>query len=88
MAWKIKVSAKAEKQLRKMDAPAAKRILKYLRETVQPAPKSTGKYLKGNLADFWRYRVGDYRIICTFEKDELLVLVLEIAHRREVCKKQ
>ncbi|MDA3850932.1 MAG: type II toxin-antitoxin system RelE/ParE family toxin [Spirochaetaceae bacterium] len=88
MAWKIKLSTNAEKQLRKLDKPTAKRILKYLRDTVKPDPKSVGKYLKGNLADLWRYRVGDYRVICTFENGELIVLVLEIGHRREIYKKK
>ena len=88
MAWKIEFSSRAEKQFRKLDKQIGRRILKYLKREVESNPKSVGKSLKGNLADFWRYRVGDYRLICTFEEDRLVVLVLEIAHRREIYNKK
>lgn len=88
MAWKINFSDRAEKQLRKLDKTIARRILKYLKENVESDPKAVGKYLKGNLADLWRYRVGDYRLICTFKHGELIVLVLEIGHRREIYDKK
>lgn len=88
MPWKIKFSDRAEKQLRKLDKATAKRILKYLKENVVSDPKAVGKYLKGNLADLWRYHIGDYRLICVFEHGELVILVLEIGHRREIYDKK
>lgn len=86
MAWKINFSDRAEKQLKKIDKPVVRRILKFLKTRVESDPKSTGKFLKGKLSDLWSYRVGDYRLICSFQDDELIVLVLEVGHRREVYK--
>lgn len=88
MAWTVRFSNKAEKALKKLDKSAVERILRFMKERVEPNPKTVGKYLKGNLSDFWRYRVGDYRLICTIEEDELIVLVVEIGHRKEVYKKK
>lgn len=86
MAWKIELSDRAEKQLRKLDKPIARRILGFLKKKVEKDPKSVGKYLKANLSDLWSYRVGDYRLVCSFEDDRLLVLVLEIGHRRDAYR--
>lgn len=49
--------------------------------------RAHGKALTGNLKGIWRYRVGDYRIFAEFEDDELIVLIFEVAHRREVYKR-
>lgn len=87
MAWRVELSTRAEKQLRKLDKQIVRRILSFLKTKVEPDPKSMGKYLKGNFSDLWSYRVGDYRLICTFEDDRLIILVLEIGHRREVYDK-
>lgn len=76
MAWKIELSGRAEKQLRKLDKQFIRRILTFLKKKVEPDPKSVGQYLKGNLSHLWSYRVGDYRLICSFEDDHLIVLVL------------
>ena len=65
------------KQLSKLDKPTARRIIDYLRETASGVdPRSRGKGLTGNLAGFWRYRVGNYRIIASIEDDELLILAI------------
>ena len=65
------------KQLSKLDKPTARRIIDYLRETASGVdPRSRGKGLTGNLAGFWRYRVGNYRIIASIEDDELLILTI------------
>ena len=50
-------------------------------------PRSTGKALAGNLAGLWRYRVGDYRIVCDIEDEVLLILVIDVAHRSKVYKR-
>jgi mRNA interferase RelE/StbE len=85
LAWQIEFTPEAEKQLAKIDRQPAKRIIHFLRERVAIAedPRRLGKALKGVLREFWRYRVGDYRIICRIEGDRLLVLVVRVAHRRE-----
>ena len=88
LAWQIEFTQEAEKQLSKIDRQSAKRILKYLRERIAPSdnPRSFGKALKGVLREFWRYRVGNYRIICRIEDNRMLVLVVRVAHRRGVYR--
>jgi len=85
--WKIKVSDTARKQLIKFERQIQRRILRFLRDRVEKNPYDIGTPLKSNLAGLWRYRVGDYRIICDIQKKILTVLVVRIGHRREVYKK-
>ena len=89
MAWNLELSPRAQQQLDKLDKTAARRIAKFLYERVGRLndPRQIGEPLQGTLSGFWRYRVGDYRIICTLEHDRLVVLVLRIGHRREVYKR-
>ena len=89
MAWKIELTATAVKQLGKLDKSAAKRITTFLKERLAPAedPRSGGKALKGSqLGTYWRYRVGDYRIICDIQDKALLILVVAIGNRRDVYR--
>ena len=89
MAWKIEISHGADQALSKLDPQHAKRILKFLRDRVAPLgnPRSIGKALKGSdLGEFWRYRVGDYRIICRIEDARLVVLVLRVADRKDIYR--
>lgn len=88
MAWQIEFTPEAEKQLSKIDRQSAKRIVKFLRERISPAenPRTYGKALRGVLREFWRYRVGDFRIICKIEDSRLLILLIGIAHRRDVYR--
>ena len=89
MAWKIELSLQADRELSKLDPPDARRILKFLSERVAKLdnPRIIGKALHGSrLGEFWKYRVGDYRLICKIEDDRLLVLVLRIGHRREIYR--
>lgn len=88
MAWTIEYAETAKKQLRKMDKSAARRIVDFMDERVGPIddPRSLGKALKGPLGDLWRYRVGDYRVLCDIQDGVLTVLVLQIGNRREVYR--
>jgi mRNA interferase RelE/StbE len=88
MTWKVEFDPAARKELRKLDPPVAKRILKYLHEYVGNLddPRSIGKALKGNLDDFWRYDIDDWRIIVSIKDDKLTILAVRIGHRREVYK--
>lgn len=89
MAWTIEVSEKAVRALRKMDKQVARRIRDELAEIAKlEDPRSRGKALVGNLAGLWRYRVGDYRIVCDIEDGVLVILVVDVAHRREVYKRR
>ncbi len=75
--------------MKKLDRHVAKRIIAKLREISQlEDPRSTGKALVGNLAGLWRYRVGDYQIVCDIEDEVLLILVVDVAHRSKVYKRR
>ena len=86
MIWKIEFEEKARKSLKKLDKTIETQILKYLKKVVSnnANPKSFGKPLVANLSGLWRYRVGDYRIICNIQDDILLILVIDIDHRSEI----
>jgi mRNA interferase RelE/StbE len=88
LAWTIEVSVAAERQLSKMDRAIAKRVTRYLIERVGGTnnPRALGKPLQGNLQSYWSYRVGDYRLICEIQDHHLVVLVIDIGHRREVYR--
>jgi mRNA interferase RelE/StbE len=89
MAWNVEVSPRAQRQLDELDKPVARRISRFLYERVGKLddPRQIGERLQGTLSDFWRYRVGDYRLICSLENDRLVVLVLRIGHRRDVYER-
>ncbi len=84
--WTIEFDDRARRELRKLDSKTQQEILRYLRERIAGSadPKQFGKPLRMNLAGLWRYRVGDYRLICRFEEDRLVVFVIKVGHRREV----
>jgi mRNA interferase RelE/StbE len=89
MAWQVELSSLAQKNLDKLDPQIARRILSFLYERVAPLddPRSIGESLKGSrLGEFWKYRVGDYRIISSIEDGALRILVVRIGNRREVYK--
>jgi len=86
LAWKIEITGEAEKELSRIDKPAAKRIIRYLRERVSVEPRSLGKSLRGDLSGLWRYRVGDYRVICELYDEKVSVLVIRIGHRKDVYR--
>ena len=82
---KVILTETSKKQLRKLDAAISKRVLDYLEQIEKlDNPRSRGKGLTANLSGLWRYRVGDYRILCCIKDDELIVTVLEIGHRSSV----
>ena len=86
MAWIIEWDNKAEKELNKLPRPIQYQVLKYLRERTTENPRRFGKALSYDKAGLWRYRVGDYRIVCTIEDHHLVILVLSVAHRKNVYR--
>ena len=87
MAWQIRITRTAEKQINALDRTVQTRVVKSLREIMSAEnPRRSGKELKGNKAKLWRYRVGDYRIICDINDSEKKLSVLEVAHRKEVYR--
>lgn len=89
MAWQIEFTRNADKAMRKLDKGVAARVFNELDEIAKlEDPRSRGKALTGNLAGVWRYRVGDYRILCDINDGRLVILVVDVAHRREVYKRR
>lgn len=89
LAWRIEFDDAALKELAKLDKPMAWRILVFLRERVAVLddPRSVGEALKGSkLGAFWKYRVGDYRVIANIEDEAVRILVLKVGNRREIYR--
>ena len=73
------------KQVSKLDKPIQKRIFNYMDEVAKlENPRSRGKILVHDLRGLWRYQVGDYRILCRIEDAKLVIVVVEVGHRKEV----
>jgi mRNA interferase RelE/StbE len=89
MVWKVEIDPAAVRELARLDPPIARRILIFLhgRVAVLEDPRSIGEALKGSkLGEFWKYRVGDYRIISSIDDGALRILVVAIGNRREVYR--
>ena len=88
MAWTLRFAETALKQLGKLDKPTADQITRVLQEKVAKSanPRAFGKALTGELKGFWRYRIGDYRVICELKDRELVILALAIGHRRDIYR--
>jgi len=89
MVWKVEIDPAAVRELRKIDPQQARRILTFLHERVASLddPRSIGQALKGSrLGIYWKYRVGDYRVISSIEDDALRILVVRIGNRRDVYR--
>ena len=90
MVWKIEFDPAAARELGKIDPQVARRILSFLHDRVAHLenPRSVGEALKGSkLGAFWKYRVGDYRLISNIEDGRLLIMVIRIGNRREVYRR-
>jgi len=90
LAWTVEISDVAERQLRKLDGPVQRRILDWLNDRTEGCknPRHFGEPLKGDRAGFWRYRIGDYRVLCDIQDEHVVVLVLTIGHRRQVYRRR
>ena len=86
MSYKLVLSNRARKQLKKMDRLVSVMLLDELLNKYDGLenPRQHGKALKGELKKYWRYRIGNYRIICDIQDDKMIVLALEIGHRKEI----
>lgn len=86
--WRVEFAENARENFRSLGLAEQRRIANFITGRIEPAeaPEKLGKALAGPLKGFWRFRVGDYRIIAKIEKARLIVVVIEIAHRREVCR--
>lgn len=88
MSWTIEFSEIAIRQLKKLDKQTRLRIFDYLEKRIctKDDPRQQGKALIHNKAGLWRYRVGDFRLICQVHNKTITILVLAVGHRRDVCK--
>jgi mRNA interferase RelE/StbE len=88
LVWTVEITRTAEKQIKKLDAPAQESIVRFLRDRLKSVenPRQWGKPLRGDKKGLWRYRVGDYRLICDIQDERITVLVLEVAHRKDIYR--
>ena len=88
MIYHLEFTKSALKQLKKLDKPTASLIIGWIRKNIEGCenPRVHGKALTADHAGQWRYRIGDYRIIAEIEDDKVVVLVVNIGHRRDVYK--
>ena len=88
MAWTIEFLPDAAKELRKLDRQVAARIIRTLEARIAPLddPRKIGGALVGDHAGLWRWRIGDYRVVGRIEDERVTILVVRVAHRREVYR--
>lgn len=88
MVWQIEFFPAAAKELRKLDRTIAARIIRTLEERIAPLddPRTIGSALVGEHAGFWRWRIGDYRVVARIEDERVTVLVVRVVHRRGVYR--
>ena len=86
--YSFETTDRFDKQLRKMDKSNARLVLKYIKNNIITLedPRLRGKALVGDKQGLWRYRIGDYSLICKIEDDKLLILALSLGHRREIYR--
>jgi mRNA interferase RelE/StbE len=90
LAWQIEIDEAAKKELGKLDPQVARRVIQFLQTRLQSLknPRSIGQALKGSgLGDFWKYRLGDIRIIASIEDHRLVILVLRVGNRKEIYRR-
>lgn len=86
MSYSVIFTERSRKQFSKLNKDIQVRIIEYLEKKVINSPLECGKSLTGNKKGLWRYRIGDYRVICNISNKQLLVLVIDIGHRKDVYK--
>ncbi len=88
MAWTVEISETAAREIERLDRSIQRRIVRFLRHRVatDEDPRRMGKRLQGARQGQWRYRVGDYRLICQIQDARITVLVLMVGHRRDIYR--
>ena len=89
MTWRIEFDPAAAKELRKLGTTPARRIVEFLSTRIAGLddPRSLGEALKGRLGELWKYRIGEYRLIVDIRDTVLVILIVHVGHRREICKR-
>ena len=88
MGWRIEISRTAEKQITRLNRNTQRLILRFLRDRIANAenPRQWGKPVHGEKQGLWRYRVGDYRLICDIQDEKITILILAVGHRKDVYR--
>jgi mRNA interferase RelE/StbE len=88
LAWTIEITRTAEKQITRLHRPAQQAIVNFLRERLSATenPRQWGRPLQGEKRGLWRYRVGDYRLVCDIKDTQITVMVLQVGHRKDVYR--
>jgi mRNA interferase RelE/StbE len=88
MIYHLETTPTFDRQLKKLDKVSQKQIVEYLIKNIDGTdnPRAFGKGLIGSRKGFWRYRVGDYRIICDIQDRECIILALETGHRKDIYR--
>jgi len=88
MRYKVRYHKKALKQLTKLDKTISALLINWIETNLVDCsdPRAKGKALSGNLSSIWRYRVGDYRILAEIKDDEVLILIINVGHRRDIYR--
>jgi mRNA interferase RelE/StbE len=88
LGWKIEFDKKAKKEFANLDKTIQKQIDKFILKLAKNKdPKKIADTLKGSLQSFWKYRIGNYRLVCSINEDAMTILILRVKHRKEVYKK-
>jgi len=90
MSYRVETTARFRKEFKKLDRYTQKILKAWLEKHLIGCenPRATGKGLTANLAGLWRYRIGDYRLICEIEDEKLVILALTIGHRSEIYRQE
>ncbi len=89
MGWKVRLSDRARRDLKKLDRQVATRVLRFFHERIEGGkdPRGIGAALMGSeMGEFWKYRIGDWRAVCSIQDEGFLVIVLTVKHRSRVYK--
>lgn len=87
--WQLRTSPQFDKAARRLDRAVLRRVRSYLEEVCQlDDPRQRGKGLTGNLAGYWRYRVGDWRVVAEIRDEELIIIAIGLGHRSTVYRDQ
>ena len=87
--WTLEFTIKANREFKKLDREIYNKVRAFIDASLLTTenPRRLGKPLSGNMREFWRYRIGDYRVICEIHDHILIIVAVRVAHRREVYKK-
>jgi len=89
MSYRVETTSRFDREFRKLDRYTQKMVKAWIEKNLVGCedPRAHGKGLTANLSGQWRYRIGDYRLICLIEDDKLVILALTIGHRSDIYRK-